>query len=167
MSAETILNLQKNLAESEKLYSELLELARVKQTHLVANDLDSLKTDLQREQALLARISRVENSRAQLHAQCIESLGLDKEVCRLEQLAPHLPPEMQDEFRRSRERLIATIEALHKVNSANIALINTSLDIIERAIQAVFGAETPASAYNAYGARASRFCGGSALSALA
>jgi len=167
MSADTIASLQKNLAESERLYGELLELARAKQTHLVANDLAALKSDLQREQSLLTRISRVEDTRAQLHAKCIESLGLNKEVSRLEQLVPLLPAGSQEEFRRSRERLVATMEALQKVNSANIALINTSLDIIERAIQAVFGAEAPASAYNAYGGRANRFCGGSALSALA
>ena len=83
---DDVLLLQENLASSESSYAQLLELAKVKQQHLIHNDVASLREDLGQEEALVEEIARLEGDRRRIHSRCAEALGLDS-ATRLESLS--------------------------------------------------------------------------------
>jgi len=165
MSDQAFITLNATLQGLALLYEELLGVARRKQEHLIHNDIAALGQDLTQEEPVIRKIERLESERQRVHRECCLTLGLAQETRRVEDILPLLPQPIGRDLRRWRDRLCAILDDLREVNTTNVALISTSLDIIEGALQAVFGVENPAEAYDACGAKTSAFAYGSSFRA--
>lgn len=152
MPPDVFQRLLQNLQATQKVYATLLEVAERKQQHILKNDIDSLREDLQSEERLAAEGSMLGLQRDALHQCCRQALNLVKGGETLTDLCRRLPLVWQDRFRKERDALARTIEGLHSANRINVALINNSLEMLEGLLTALFDAE-PVSAYGPTGMR--------------
>ena len=144
--------LLENLRESRKTYASLLAVAEQKQHHILENDIESLRADLQSEEDLAGEGTRLNTERNELHTQCRRILNARPDTRRIEDLCEYMPPEWNERFETERIGLRQTLERLHTVNRTNVSLVNNSLHLLDGLLSAVFGAERT----SAYGCRGER-----------
>jgi len=141
-----------NLRESRKTYASLLQVAEQKQQHILENDIEGLRADLQIEEALAAEGTRLNAERDELHTHCRMILNTGPDTRTIEDLCKYMPAEWHERFETARISLRETLERLHSVNRANVSLVNNSLHLLDGLLSAVFGTERT----SAYGRRGER-----------
>ena len=148
-----------NLQTAHKVYAHLLELAERKRLHIVHNDLEALRRDIEAEQRLAAAGASLNAEREVLHRECCAALRVKARAkapqdaaAKLEELCAAMPKEMAQRFSRERAALCRTLEQLLRANRANAFLVNNSLDLMQGLLNALFGGEKIC----AYGPRGSR-----------
>jgi len=139
-----------NLQASHKVYQRLLSLARLKQAHIMNNELESLREDLKLEEQLAGRGADLNAEREEIHSKCRTVLNLGPDAETLEDLCDGMPPEWNYRFASIRKEMRSTLEELHRVNRMNALLVNNCLEFMEGLLAALFDAE-PTAAYGPRG----------------
>ena len=131
--ASLIEELIKVLGDEEKIYAEIIPLAEKKTRIIVNNDLQSLNSITEEEQALIGRISKLERKRQEV----IRNIGIvmNKKESELNfitiiDLLKGQEKE-QEELRKLHDRLKRTIDALKLINERNQMLIKQSIEMID------------------------------------
>ena len=148
-----------NLQAAHQVYQHLLELAERKRLHIVHNDLEALRRDIEAEQRLAAMGASLNSEREALHRECCAALHVKAgakaplgAAATLEDLCRAMPQELAQRFSRQRVALRRTLEQLLRANRANAFLVNNSLDLMQGLLTALFGGEK----IYAYGPRGAR-----------
>ena len=153
MPSEVLNQLLANLRETHKVYASLLEIAEQKQQHILHNDIAGLRKDLQLEERLAGEGTRLSGERRAVHRRSCIALNAPESTEALEDLCRYMPAPWRDRFEAKRTDLRRTLERLHSVNRMNVSLVNSSLDLMEGLLAALFGTER-VSAYGRTGVRA-------------
>jgi FlgN protein len=153
MPHETLKRLLINIETSNKIHERLLEVAERKQQHLLTNDVDGLRDDLQDEQGLATDGAHLNVEREELHALCLRRLQAPTSVKKLEQLCAIMPGEWPERFGPARARLRSTVEKLRDVNRMNMVLVNNSIDLMQGLLGALYQTE----AVPTYGRRGGQY----------
>ena len=121
------------LGDEEKVYAEIIPVAEEKTRVIVNNDLQSLNSITEEEQALIGRISKLEKKRQEV----IRNIGIvmNKKESELNfitiiDLLKGQKKE-QEELRKLHDRLKRTIDALKLINERNQMLIKQSIEMID------------------------------------
>ena len=121
------------LGNEEKVYAEIIPVAEEKTRVIVNNDLQSLNSITEEEQALIGRISKLERKRQEV----IRNIGIvmNKKESELNfitiiDLLKGQEKE-QEELRKLHDRLKRTIDALKLINERNQMLIKQSIEMID------------------------------------
>ena len=121
------------LGDEEKVYAEIIPVAEEKTRVIVNNDLQSLNSITEEEQALIGRISKLERKRQE----DIRNIGIvmNKKESELNfitiiDLLKGQEKE-QEELRKLHDRLKRTIDALKLINERNQMLIKQSIEMID------------------------------------
>ena len=121
------------LGDEEKVYAEIIPVAEEKTRVIVNNDLQSLNSITEEEQALIGRISKLEKKRQEV----IRNIGIvmNKKESELNfitiiDLLKGQEKE-QEELRKLHDRLKRTIYALKLINERNQMLIKQSIEMID------------------------------------
>ena len=121
------------LGDEEKVYAEIIPVAEKKTRVIVNNDLQSLNSITEEEQALIGRISKLEKKRQEV----IRNIGIvmNKKESELNfitiiDLLKGQEKE-QEELRKLHDRLKRTIDALKLINERNQMLIKQSIEMID------------------------------------
>lgn len=121
------------LGDEERVYAEIIPVAEEKTRVIVNNDLQSLNSITEEEQALIGRISKLERKRQEV----IRNIGIvmNKKESELNfitiiDLLKGQEKE-QEELRKLHDRLKRTIDALKLINERNQMLIKQSIEMID------------------------------------
>ena len=121
------------LGDEEKVYAEIIPVAEEKTRVIVNNDLQSLNSITEEEQALIGRISKLEKKRQEV----IRNIGIvmNKKESELNfitiiDLLKGQEKE-QEELRKLHDRLKRTIYALKLINERKQMLIKQSIEMID------------------------------------
>ena len=121
------------LGDEEKVYAEIIPVAEKKTRIIVNNDLQSLNSITEEEQALIGRISKLEKKRQEV----IRNIGIvmNKKESELNfitiiDLLKDREKE-QEELRKLHDKLKRTIDALKLINERNQMLIKQSIEMID------------------------------------
>lgn len=121
------------LGDEERVYAEIIPVAEKKTRIIVNNDLQSLNSITEEEQALIGRISKLERKRQEV----IRNIGIvmNKKESELNfitiiDLLKDREKE-QEELRKLHDRLKRTIDALKLINERNQMLIKQSIEMID------------------------------------
>ena len=117
------------------------------------NDIAGLRKDLQLEERLAGEGTRLSGERRAVHRRSCIALNAPESTEALEDLCRYMPAPWRDRFEAKRTDLRRTLERLHSVNRMNVSLVNSSLDLMEGLLAALFGTER-VSAYGRTGVRA-------------
>ena len=121
------------LGDEERVYAEIIPVAEKKTRIIVNNDLQSLNSITEEEQALIGRISKLERKRQEV----IRNIGIvmNKKESELNfiTIIDLLKGEEkeQEELRKLHDRLKRTIDALKLINERNQMLIKQSIEMID------------------------------------
>ena len=121
------------LGDEEKIYSEIIPIAEKKTQIIVNNDLQSLNSITEEEQALVGKISKLERKRQEV----IRNIGIvmNKKESELNFITIidllNGQEKEQEELRRLHDRLKRTVGALSLINERNQMLIKQSIEMID------------------------------------
>ena len=138
-----------NLQTAHKVYQRLLELAERKRPHIVQNDLEALRRDIESEQRLAAAGASLNTEREApaprvLRGAARQSRRQSAPGRRGQARGPvrgHAPGNGPAFFAPSARRCCRTLEQLLRANRANAFLVNNSLDLMQGLLNALFGGE--------------------------
>ncbi len=153
MAHEVMKRLLINLQTTNKVYERLLEVAERKQQHILHNEIERLREDIEHEEALAGSGADLNMEREQLHRQCQAQLNAGPQAGTLDELCRHMPEPWHMRFEEARTGLRQTLQELHNVNRVNTALVNNSIELMEGLLAALFDTE-PAATYGPRGRRA-------------
>ena len=121
------------LGDEEKIYAEIIPVAEKKTQIIVNNDLQSLNSITEEEQALVGKISKLEKKRQEV----IRNIGIvmNKKESELNfitiiDLLKGQEKE-QEELRRLHDKLKSTVDTLVILNERNQMLIKQSIEMID------------------------------------
>ena len=121
------------LGDEEKVYAEIIPVAEEKTRVIVNNDLQSLNSITEEEQALIGRISKLEKKRQEV----IRNIGIvmnkkesELNFITITDLLKGQEKE-QEELRKLHDRLKRTIDTLRLINERNQMLIKQSIEMID------------------------------------
>ncbi len=115
------------LAEELRVCTRLIEAMGRMQRALIAGDLDAMHASVMEQQGLVARVERLETTRAQAVGG-----GGGEGASRLSQLMPLFEGRERERAERLRERLREAALRMHELNRQNEALASGQLNVIER-----------------------------------
>jgi len=125
-AVETLISI---LEEQEKIYEELLELARQKQKILIKGDIAALEEITVQEEGLVLQAGKLEEKREQCFAALAQDYGVGPEST----LADFLPC-VEEPSRTSLEKvhggLSACLKDLRRLNQENTQLLEQSIQFV-------------------------------------
>lgn len=128
MSVEKILD---TLNKLERMHRSLLELSTKKTEIIKANDMEQLTAILKTEQAHVAAIETLEQQRQMLVIEYFQAKGMKSaDQPTVTQLIEVATAEEKPELAAIRDRLLAVVDELKKVNTLNQKLVMQSLQFI-------------------------------------
>ena len=162
MPRNPIQTLLDRLQDTHEVYRRLLTIAEEKKTHILGNDLDSLRADIEAEETLSRKGADLNAVCDELRGECLRALGRQDGAGTLEDLTRLLPADRRKPLEQERGGLKDTLRKLRDRNRMNMALVNSSLDVMEGLLSAMFGTET----VSTYGRRGRRTRSGPPARAL-
>lgn len=136
------------LDKEYKLYKQVLDLVMNEQRTLVNVDMEGLEENLQKQQKLQAKISKLEAKRIEELEVIGIFLGSLPERLRLSAIAQNVEPELGEKLVTQGEHFKSIISEILRLNKSNKYLIDRSLQFIEKNVQAFFGAIEDKGLYN-------------------
>lgn len=121
------------LGDEEKIYAEIIPVAEKKTQIIVNNDLQSLNSITEEEQALVGKISKLEKKRQEV----IRNIGIvmNKKESELNFITIidllNGQEKEQEELRRLHDKLKRTVGDLSLINERNQMLIKQSVEMID------------------------------------
>lgn len=113
----------------QKLYQEMLKLAKIKRKELLVGNLKGIEEVTKEESQLIVEAGRLENDRYQQAKQLSKQYGLDPEAT-LEDFIKVAPEGEKAKMQELQERMHQLAGEIDKVNQENIVLIEQSLKFI-------------------------------------
>ena len=141
-----------NLETTCEVYARLLDVAKRKQQHIMHNEVNALREDIQEEEILATGGVDLNTEREQLHRKCSDLLAPGAEADTLDRLCRHMTEPWHTRFRDVRARLKQTVRQLHEANQMNAVLVNNSIELMNGLLAALFDTE-PVGAYAPRGKR--------------
>ena len=128
MSIEKIID---TLNKLERMHRSLLELSTKKTEIIKENDMEQLTEILKSEQAHVAAIETLEQQRQKLVTEYLQAKGIENaDNPTVTQLIDVATTEEKPELAAIRDRLLAVVDELKKVNALNQKLVMQSLQYI-------------------------------------
>lgn len=119
------------------LYEELGEVLRQKQRAIVENKLAELRMCMEKEQPLIQE----GQVKAEQLEKYIQSLAPHQSKPRLKEVIKNAPESLRPTLERGRQRLIASLEEISRLNRENRFLLNFSLEHIKGIIHLLLKSE--------------------------
>ena len=126
MRDEVISRVEHNLKTQLAVYSELREMAVLKQQALVSNKIKELDALVTSEEVLIMQTARLEEERLELAQAIAEDLGVPMEEVTLSRLAVSYP-----QFSALQNQIEELILEIQDKNALNTELINQAMSIVE------------------------------------
>jgi flagellar biosynthesis/type III secretory pathway chaperone len=120
-----------------KVYRSLLEVVRKEKDILVGSRLEELNENNKSKDAMLLRIRSLENHRMKCARDLAQSVGADVEQPRLLDIANHCASERQDRLRNLHSVLELLVRRVSEVNRQNEELVQSALNTITGAMDAI------------------------------
>jgi flagellar biosynthesis/type III secretory pathway chaperone len=144
-----IQHLNENLKIQARLYSELKQLAEVKQQALVKNNLHELEAVTVREEQLLLEAARLEKERLMWAEQIAQEMGKSPENITLVELAERYP--QLKEVKADLENVITNLKEAHELNNQ---LLKQAIKVVDITL-GVLTAQPSGNLYNRPGKKES------------
>lgn len=126
------------LEEQIKVYRGLLDVVRKEKEILVAANLDDLNENNRTKEAMLIKIRGLETQRIALANDCYQTLGLTGEA-RLLEIARLVGGDQADKLRSIHSVLDLLLRRVQEYNRQNETLVNSALQNITGAMNAIKG----------------------------
>lgn len=139
------------LDEQIKVYRHLLEVVRKEKDILIAANLDDLNENNRSKEAMLIKIRALEVERTRTALQIWQGLGLEGEAPRLMEIAKHLPDESGEKLRSIHSVLELLLKRVQEYNRQNEILVQSALNNITGAMNAIKGSLESKSTYQKKG----------------
>ncbi len=128
------------LEEQIKVYRHLLEVVRKEKEILVSANLDELNENNRTKEAMLIKVRTLETQRLTLANEAYQALGLEGgESARLMEIARHMDNERADKLRNIHSVLDLLLRRVQEYNRQNETLVNSALQNITGAMNAIKG----------------------------
>ncbi len=124
-------NLRLLLVEAIRCYEHLIDILRLKQRAIIDNNLEELRRCMESEQVLINKTQ----DNIQLLESLIATLAPNEKERRLKNIIYLAPTSLRTSLERSRQRLIASLEEISKINKENRYLLNFSLEYTKGVIR--------------------------------
>ena len=134
-----------------KVYRSLLDVVRREKEILVASRLDELTENNKSKDAMLIRIRSLENQRTKCATDLARHVGADHEQPRLLDIANHCDPRWSDRLRNMHSVLDLLVKRVAEVNKQNEELVQTALNTITGAMEAIRDGLKPKPVYGRQG----------------
>lgn len=144
-----IQHLNDNLKSQARLYSELKQLAEVKQQALVKNNLHELEAVTVREEQLFMEAARLEKERLMWAEQIAREMGKSPESITLVELAERYP--QLKEVKADLENVITNLKETHELNNQ---LLKQAIKVVDITL-GVLTAQPSGNLYNRPGKKES------------
>jgi flagellar biosynthesis/type III secretory pathway chaperone len=157
--------LEQNMSENQLLYTDLLEcldslvkvyralldVVRREKEILVASRLDELNENNKSKDAMLVRIRSLENQRMKCAHDLAQVVGVDFEQPRLIDIANNCDPKWSDRLRNMHSVLDLLVRRVAEVNKQNEELVQSALNNITGAMEAIRDGLKPKPVYGPKG----------------
>lgn len=134
---ESFHKLVMNLEDQIKIYRSLLEVVRKEKDILVSANLDDLTENNKTKEAMLLKLKGLESSRIRYTAEVASAEGLASEAPRLVDLAIHFGGEVGERLRNLHSVLELLLKRVQEYNQQNEKLVNSALEKITGAMNAI------------------------------
>lgn len=148
---ESFNKLTMNLEDQIKIYRSLLEVVRKEKEILIAANLDELTENNKSKEAMLLKLKGLESTRIRYTAEVAASEGLSSEAPRLVELAIHFGGEVGDRLRNLHSVLELLLKRVQEYNQQNEKLVNSALEKITGAMNAIHDTLTEKPTYERKG----------------
>ncbi len=128
-----------NLSNEVKLYQELSQLLKDKQTSIVNGDVDALQKYVYQEQRLIPKIQAISNKRELYAVKISAVLGTSPTKPSLTDLIHLAPAIYSEKLVFARERLIESIDQIAHANRENDFLLRSSVDLVRGLAHVLLG----------------------------
>ncbi|HEX9062805.1 MAG TPA: flagellar protein FlgN [Clostridia bacterium] len=118
------------IAHENKLYEEVLSIAKKKTDIIVEGKVAELQKLTTMEQSLVLQIGKLEISREDCAAKISSELGIELADLKISRILEHIEPEQAKLLKSAQVQLGNTIEQLKSLNDLNSKLIKNSLEYI-------------------------------------
>ncbi len=133
-------------------HRELAELLKEKEKAVVALDFTTMDEVVEKERAVIERISAQETERVEMTVSISEMIGGEEaSVRRLSAIVPYVPQEIGYELVEVRDKLRDTAYEIEKYQARNRTLITQSMDHIHLFLTTLSGVDPEARNYSAHG----------------
>lgn len=136
---EVLDNFLEVLANQDKLYNELLELATLKLPVLVNGEVEQLDQIVKKEQQIIIQVGKLEGKRNSIHQALANHFCVQAEELNAQKLISLVSSEYKVKIEEIISNLRKTTTELEKLNSQNTALIKQSLDFINFSLNLLTG----------------------------
>lgn len=138
---EDLARLAQVLEAEADAYGEMIALSASERGHLVARDLEALRDGVARKEALIARIDALEAERRQAVADVTARLTGAARAMTVSEILAHVRGPERARLAALRERILAEIARLERVNETNAYLIGASLDLVGQELALLSGGD--------------------------
>lgn len=123
---QLILTLEKEF----EIYTEVLELSKLKRRNIIEGQVKELDGITTKEQTLILTLAKLENIRESIVNNLLKELNIES-VNNLEELSKYMDETSKKKVKNIKDKLMNTLDQVKKENDLNSKLIKQSLDFIE------------------------------------
>ncbi len=131
------LKLVEVLEHEVTVYRHLLELVRKEKDILISPEVEELNASNEAKEAMVTKLKLLERNREKVSRELAETLGLEEEPPRLQEIAAKLGFERGDKLRTIQTTLQTLIKRIKTLNQQNEALVQSALSSIHGAMDAI------------------------------
>jgi len=125
------------LKEEIALYEQLIDLLKKKQWAIVENNLEELRFCIQEEQPIIQHTK----DNARLLESLLAAIAPSGKKCRLKDVISLAPGSIRTSLERGRQRLIASLDEISRINQENRYLLNFSLEFTKGMIRLLLSSD--------------------------
>ncbi len=139
------------IVHENKLYEEILSIARKKTDIIVEGKIAELQKVTTMEQSLVVQIGKLEISREDYTEKISSELGIGLSDLKISRILEHIEPEQAKLLKSAQVQLNNTIEQLKSLNDLNSKLIKNSLEYINFSMNILTDIESNGNNYKSTG----------------
>lgn len=140
-------NLVQILEDEIKVYRALLDLVRREKEILVSAKIDDLSDNNRAKELLILKSKGLDRQRETQARELAKLVGADHESPRLLDIAAKMEPKQNDQLRAIHTTLDLLIRRMKELNTANEALVQSSLKVVNGALGAIRDTLSPKATY--------------------
>ncbi len=127
------------LSNEVKLYQELSQLLKNKQSNIIIGNVDALQNNVYQEEKLISRIQAITKKRELYAVKIGAVLGTGPKRASLNDLIHLAPPAYLQKLIHARELLIKSIDQIAHANRENEFLLRSSVDLVRGLAHVLLG----------------------------
>jgi flagellar biosynthesis/type III secretory pathway chaperone len=128
-------------------------LSQQEKTAVIGNDVDALSTIIEKQQALLDDIKKIEDERVCTLSGICSDIGLPKSKSRLRDIIAAAPSELREKLQNLAAELEKTAAKLRRAGIVNKMLIDAQLQYTSFCINLLTGSQSTLNTYSGFGRR--------------